>query len=87
MGIDTTLVCSSLTNILSSLIVDLDTIETNVKEVTMGRVQVELEQEAHRHGDWLRLLKELDGVGLGVEASLDGYDLLVSPSKQKWQLY
>ena len=87
MSINTTLVCSGLTDILSSLIVYFDTIEANVKEVAMGRVQVELEQEAHGHGDRLRLLKELYGVGLGVKASLDGYDLLVGPSEQKWQLY
>ena len=57
MGIDATLVSPRLAHVLPVLVEYLDTIKANVEQITMCRVQVDLEHEAHRHGNGIALLK------------------------------
>ena len=47
----------------------------------MGRVEIQLEHETHRHRNRLILLEELHLIGRSVEALLYGNDLLVLPAE------
>ena len=86
VGIDPALVSSSTADIEAVLVVDLDPIETNVKEVTVRRIQVELEHEAHWHSDRLIFLEVLNWVSLSVQTALHRDDLLVGPTEIKRKL-
>lgn len=66
ISIDPARVSARTTDILSSLVIDLDPIESDIEQVSVSRVQVELEQESHRHCNRFILLKELHLVGRGV---------------------
>ena len=52
----------------------------------MGRVEIQLEHETHRHRNRLILLEELHFIGRSVEALLYGNDLLVLPAEHIGQL-
>ena len=57
VGIDATLVSPCLAHVLPVLVEYLDAIETYVEQIAMCRVQVDLEHEAHRHGNRIALLE------------------------------
>ena len=69
-------------DIKTILVIDLNAIEADVKQITVGRVQIQFEHETHWHGDWLILLEVRYLVGLGVKAPLHRDYLIISPSKQ-----
>ena len=52
----------------------------------MGRVEIQLEHETHRHRNRLILLEELHLIGRSVEALLYGNYLLVLPAEHIGQL-
>ena len=86
VSINAALINSRLAHIKAVLIVDFDSVEPDIEEITVRRVQVELEHETHRHRYRFVLLEELHLVCLSVKTSLNRYDLVISPSEHVRQL-
>ena len=61
--IDLHLVSPCLADIIAILVDKLDSVQPNVEQVTVSRVQVQFEQETNRHGNGLILLEELHLAG------------------------
>ena len=87
VSIDFELVLACAANFESILVIDFNSIETDVEKVAMGRIQIQFEHETHRHRNWLILLHVLNLVGLRVQTSLDWYDLVSLPALRVGQFY
>jgi len=87
VGIDFELVLASATNIESILVIDFNSIETNVEKVAMRRIQIQFKHETHRHRNRIIFLQVLNLVGLRVQTSLDWYDLVGLPALSVGQFY
>ena len=80
MGKDLDLVALAPDDIDTVLIIDFNTVKTDIEEVTVRSVEVKPDREANRHCYWFILLVEVYTVVLSIKTLLNWDDIICSPT-------